>query len=180
MICDKLLTCVRAELSSGDASITCNRRGECIVSSDARSEVRCEEKGKQYILENDTKEQIINYLIDGGVIRKQYTGTTKCDGLFVLKTNDSTFDVILIELKGTEVKRAFEQLSSVLVLEDFSDLYKACSHIYARIVMAAACPNLKADPRYVKLAKIIRRYGGNIKIHKKRFKEKRTNLSSNI
>ena len=50
-----------------------NNNVECIEVSDNRPYVKCEEKGKKYILENTEKNHVISYKIDGGVISQDKT-----------------------------------------------------------------------------------------------------------
>ena len=64
MICNKLEACMKHELAGGKSSF-CNI--SCIESSDKRSEVKCEEKRKKYILQNTTKNHVISSSISDSI-----------------------------------------------------------------------------------------------------------------
>lgn len=177
MICNKLEQCVNAELSEQRVSKCVNPNVRCIESSDKRSEVKCEENRKKYILENTMKNHVISYKMDGGIVVADAfvpQGTGKCDYLFVVDSPEPT--AILTELKGVDVPKALEQINAVLLL--YKDFFRKFSHVYGRAVVTSSTPDLKASPKYVNLARTLRQtYHGNIKIAKQQLKEKDVDLS---
>lgn len=177
MICEYLSSCLDECLSGKQPAKCSNDLKQCIQSSDARPEVKCEQKKKKYILENTQKNHVISYQMDGGIIVVDGMvpeKINKCDNLFVVNSNELT--AILIELKGKNVSHALDQIQGSLEL--YKELWKRFSHVYGRAVVTSSTPNLKANPKYVKLSELLRkRYCGNIKIDEWQFKEKDIQLS---
>lgn len=179
MICQRLKACVDGELSDKPISICDNNnRTHCIESSDRRASIKCEEKGKKYILVNTAKNHVISYKMDGGIITVDKTvpeGTGKCDYLYVVNA-DAPF-AILTELKGVNVRKSLKQLYSTLIL--YKEFFKQFSHVYGRAIVTSSTPDLKASPEYVNLVRLIRQtYHGNIKIVKQQLKENDIQLAS--
>lgn len=173
MICKNLYECINGELQNTSLEKCDNKnRMNCIESSDRRSEVKCEENKKKYILENTNKNQVILYKMDGGIIAEDKSvplNTNKCDYLFVI--GDETLTAILTELKGVNVSKALIQLKGTLSL--YKDVFCKFGHVYARAIVTSSTPNLKASPEYVNLERMIRMdYRGNIKIVERKFSEK--------
>lgn len=173
MICKHLKECVEGEFAKHPI-VKCdnNNQTECRCSSDNRSFVSCEEKGKKYTLENTMKKQVISYRMDEGIIaldKDVPEGTAKCDYLYVL--NDPERTAILTELKGVDVPRALRQLDATLTL--FKTFFRTCAHVHGRIIVASSTPDLKAKPEYVNLVKRLGRdYAGTLKIAKRELREK--------
>ncbi len=71
MICNKLKDCTIEQFAGKTVSKCVNGNVKCVESSDKRSNVKCEERKKKYILENTAKNQVISYRMDGGIIRLQ-------------------------------------------------------------------------------------------------------------
>lgn len=66
--------------------------------------MKCEERGKKYVLENTQKNHVVLYKIDGGVVVQDKTvpqGICKCDYLFTI--NGTEKEAIVTELKGVDV-----------------------------------------------------------------------------
>ena len=180
MICSNLKMCILSELDNTDLPQCDNKdQSTCIVSSDKRSLVKCEENGKKYIFENTAKNHVICYKMDGGIIVEDKTvpnGTNKCDYLYIIDGNERS--AILAELKGVDVSKALKQISGTLDL--YKDVFKTL-HVYGRVVVSSSTPNLKAKPEYVNLVKKIRlNYSGNIKIAERQFVEKDIDISKEI
>lgn len=173
MICNVLEECINCKCNQ-DKQPICPNKGNCncIKSGDNRSQIKCEEKGKKYILENTSMALVVSYKMDGGVIvedRMVPKGTNKCDYLYIVQGADR--DAILIELKGTDIATALKQVKGTLNL--FQNVLRKCKHVYGRIVVASSLPNLKARPEYVNLVKLLAStYHGNLKIGERRFLEK--------
>ncbi len=176
MICNKLKDCVDANFAEPASSIICMNVGtECIEFCDNRSQVKCEEKGKRYVLKNTRACRVIKFYMDGGVIRqdaKVPPGTLKCDNVIVLK--DALRKAIFIELKGENVAHALKQLLATLERE--KELVNSCGKVYVRIVLACAVPKLQTTKEYIRLQKLVLQKGGNIKTHSINFEEKDTEL----
>lgn len=177
MICSRLMECTKEEVSQEKKTLCMNgNRPECVHVSDKRSEVKCEEKGKKYILKNTMKNHIILYQIDGGVIvadKLVPEGTSKCDFLFVICKQNP--EAILTELKGVDVRKSLKQLEGTLRL--FKDYFRTFSKIYGRVIVTSSTPKLKATPEYVKLVKLLSgTYHGNLRIEERQFTETDTEL----
>lgn len=176
MICRKLTLCVDAELTGNICPQCDNDRAKCIISSDSRSEIKCEEKSKKYILKNTMKNHVISYRMDGGIVVVDASvpaGVNKCDYLLIDNAKDPI--AILVELKGVNVLKALKQIYDTLVL--YKDLFGKFSHVYGRIIVTCSTPDLKASPEYVKLEKLIKgKYKGNVRIEKQKFSEPDTDL----
>lgn len=175
MKCDKVAACSEALFSGGFMSGCPNDREHCLESSDNRSRVKCEEKGKKYILENTMKNQVLSYKMDGGIILEDSNvpvGINKCDHMLLVKTEKPT--VILVELKGTDVKHVMKQISSTVDL--FSSLWHKMDHVYGRIAAVSAVPKIHADPDYTKLTGKLLKLGGNLKVEGRIFEESDTEL----
>lgn len=173
MICNELQACVNEQFAGKRLSRCVNNNFDvCVVSSDRRSKVKCEERKKKYVLENTKKNHIIVYKMDGGIIVLDKTvpdGVCKSDYMFLL--NGTERSAILIELKGVNVTHALKQIHGTLNL--YRDFLRGFSHVYGRIVVTSAMPDLKASPDYVNLARLLRKnFGGNIKIVEKECLEK--------
>jgi hypothetical protein len=66
-----------------------------------------EEKGKKVTLEPKAGEEALAVVIDGCVCADN---DTKCDGMFLYRRSSKRW-IILVELKGTDLEHAFEQLA---------------------------------------------------------------------
>ena len=179
MICSKLESCVNTTASGKDPIKCDNNVKKCIMSSDQRPEIKCEEKKKKYTLVNTQKNHVVSYRMDGGIISEDASvpeGTNKCDHLFVINSDCRT--AILIELKGRDnVSKALKQLHGTLKL--YHSFWKTFSAIYARAIVGSSAPNIKATPEYINLAKTIKQtYHGNLKIANQQFKEKDSDLAN--
>lgn len=173
MRCNKLQKCAEEQFG-GKRMTECpnNNFSNCMVSSDQRSKVKCEERRKKYILENTMGNHVISYKMDGGIVKPDRTvpeGTCKCDYLFLIGGSERS--AILIELKGVDVTHALRQIRNVLRF--FPQFFNSFSHVYGRVVSASSVLDLKANPDYVNLARVLRKtFRGNIKIAEKELSEK--------
>lgn len=177
MICSRAEECTKAE-EAGLTDIKCpnKNRKKCVLASDRRRFIKCEEKNKKYILENTEENHVILYQVDGGMIVSDHTvpaGITKCDFMYVICRENRI--AVLTELKGVDVPKSLRQIEGTLLM--FKSYFKMFSNVYGRVVVASSTPDLKASPAYVKLEKLLRRsYHGNIKIAERKFAEKDTEL----
>lgn len=176
MICDQLEMCIDNAKKKIQVTNCKNDSKDCLVASDFRSNIKCEERKKKYVLENTLKNHVMSYRMDGGIIKVDKTvpeGISKCDYLLVI--NGMNCDAILVELKGTDVSHALKQIDGTL--ERFKSILEKFSHVYARAVITSTTPNLKASPAYVNLVKKLKKtYNGNLRIAEVQLKEKDVNL----
>lgn len=117
MICRNLEACVETTTKGKKPDRCDNRKEECIVSSDNRQSVKCEEKKKKYILNKTRERHIVSYKMDGGIVYMDAAvpeQTAKCDYLYVIDGEKPT--AVLIELKGVDVKKAMAQIENTLKL----------------------------------------------------------------
>lgn len=173
MICNSLKACIEQEIVKDTGHTCVNSREGCIISSDDRSEVKCEERRKKYVLKNTKRNHVICYKVDGGIVAVDSSvppELKKCDYLYAVSDKDYHMNAILAELKGVDVGKALVQLYNTLKL--FPDVFKECGHVYARAIVTSAMPNLRTRPEYVKLAKLLKgTYHGNLKVVEKQFCE---------
>lgn len=176
MICDKLDECIEKQFTKAKISGCRNNISECLESADDRSNVKCEERNKKYILGNTQKNHVISYKMDGGIILQDKdvpAETKKCDFMYVI--DGAERKAILIELKGVDVAHSLKQLDGTL--SQFKKVFSSINHVYGRVVVTASVPNLKTSPTYVNLYKRLRdTYKGNLKISEKQMFEKDTEL----
>ena len=177
MICNQVQACAAGEVAGKPQAKCANHnRKECIVSSDKRSRVKCEERTKKYLLENTMRNHVISYKMDGGIIRMDRSvpeGTCKCDDLFLVHGAES--HAVLVELKGINVAHALKQLQGTLTL--FQNFLGKFSHVHGRIVVTSSTPDLKASPDYVNLARMLRqKFHGNLKIAERQMGERDVDL----
>lgn len=179
MICKNLKDCIEQEVLGKEKRGCVHRRDACICSADRRSEVKCEEHRKKYILKNTKGSLILCYKMDGGIIvldKSVPAEQKKCDYLYIIFEKENFKSAVLTELKGVNIGKALEQLHSTLGL--FPEVFKNCEHVYARAVVTSSMPNLRARPEYVKLMKLLKgSYHGNLKIAEKQFYEKDVELN---
>ena len=177
MICDRIKECCQEQFDDGKAVTCANRPENCIISSDRRTRVKCEENKKKYVLVNSRRNQIISYKIDGGALVTDCNvpeGTRKCDYMFVINGEERT--AIITELKGVNVRDSLKQLANTLTL--FESFFQSLPRVYARAVVAASIPDIKAEPSYVNLRRKLQRYNGNVKILKSQWEELDTELNT--
>ena len=172
MICNNLSTCVEEKLN--DRKCSCDHPDVCVEVEDTRSNIKCEEKGKSYVLQNPNREKVLLYKIDGGVIVQDATflpETCKCDYMF---TNKERM-VVLVELKGKDVSHALDQIDGTLDI--FKQFFKSCSVVYGRAVVASATPRLAATPQFTKLWKKLKALNGDLKVSEMHMIENMRELS---
>lgn len=144
---------------------------KCVEYLDKRQKPGCYENGKSYVLDIGTHEfDCLCLHIDGGVI--DTTDCRKCDFAFFLKDSDQR--VILIELKGSAVGDALDQLKSTLHLDMLQNVLKS-KKVYGRIASTSTVPNIYTRDQLA-LQKEFMRHNGNLKIGKAIFTEKYSRL----
>ncbi|SHJ45090.1 hypothetical protein [Pseudobutyrivibrio xylanivorans] len=156
-MCDLFTDCVENIQLKSIPHTNCSSLN-CFEHSDTRKNVKVEENKKKYLINNSLAKKLTVLKVDGGMIDN--SSQTKCDYL-VLQIEDKIS--IFVELKGSDVKHAFEQLSETInsmnaCLEDYS--------VYARVICSSKqnVPNYNACPQYVKLKKILKKHDGDLEI----------------
>lgn len=162
MICNNTENCF-FQLLNSSSGIACKRKALCLHFCDTRAAAVCKEKGKTYRLLNGNRQyKILSLHIDGGVIVTDAAtprNVSKCDYLYLIDSNPSPV-AILIELKGTDIKKAIEQIRNTLNL--FDSTFSKCSKVYGRIVYAGGTPNIQNVPSYMSLQREFKRKRGNL------------------
>lgn len=166
MICNNLSKCIDERLDN--KVYACIQSNKCVEVDDTRSIIKCEEKGKKYLLGNPDRDKVLLYRIDGEVVKQDATvppQTNKCDYLF---TNTRKM-VVLVELKGEDVDQALKQIDGTLKI--FKEHFKTCSYVYGRAVVASATPRISASPQFLKLLLKLKALKGDLKISERIMQE---------
>jgi hypothetical protein len=128
-----------------------------------RPTVVCKDKGKsEYIYENRRKDFLSKYRVDGGLI---VDDIAKCDFLLL---NCSQKQAYFVELKGSDIIRAIDQIDSSI---DFLKPQLDDTKIFARIVLTRANTIDLKSTKYLRLEKKIKLLNGNLKQQTRILKE---------
>lgn len=120
---------------------------------ESRSEIVFHEKRAKYVAYNPSAKIVEAYQIDGVLIIEGM----KCDNGLAIPIDNVIY---LIELKGSDLCHACEQISATIIYLERNGLRYP---FYARIVLSKASgPDLESI-QYKKLSKQIRERGGNLK-----------------
>lgn len=147
-------------------------RKKCIDFLDRRSQIKCEENGKTYILDQSKKYphyEVIKYHIDKGVITDPEASTVnKCDNVVLLKDSDTSSikggTAILVELKGIETRHALKQLLATLRQQELQSLWDNQRRIFGRVVCRSTPPRIQNTDEYMDVKEAFFDRNGNIKI----------------
>lgn len=153
MICNQLENCIR------NTNETCAKETQCILFTDARPIVKCEERRKKYHLANDIDGvRVRKYKLDKGIVQNE-AGFDACDNLLAVY-NEEIPKLIFVELKGSDYKHALEQLYGTIrhFIPELNE-----HRIYARIVHTQGIPKIGNSGMQVDLERIVRSRGGNLK-----------------
>lgn len=154
MVCKQLAACI------GDTNEPCKKEKICIDYTDDRSTVKCEEKRKRYLLNNDLeKVRIRKYKLDKGIVKNE-PGFDACDNLLIIYDGTDP-KLVFVELKGTDLKHAVAQVYKTI--QYFGTQLKK-NRIYARIVHTQGIPRIGNSGQQVDLASAVRSRGGNLKM----------------
>ena len=139
--------------SSNIGSACVLNRSECLKQKGLLPNAKCDEKGKKYILNNDTCKSYVlaKYHVDGGVIQGN---VVKCDYL-ILCYGQNGYKAVFVELKGKNNRHACEQIyASINELKPSlkNTLSMKC---FARIVNTKTVPDDKLNSAYMKLVKLL-------------------------
>ena len=131
---------------------------KCIEFNEKRKICVAKERGKSYLLENESGFSIRKVKVDRCLLQAE--GERRCDYLMSID-NQNNNRVLFIELKGGRLLDAVEQIfDTILYLREEFDNYR----FDARIVGNGDVPNIKLDPKYRKLAREIIPTQGTIAI----------------
>lgn len=105
-----------------------------------RKELSLSEQGKRYRIVLSSKSPSVAFCIDGHIILQG----RKCDKLVLIDSNSSqpSWMEVFVELKGTDVNHAVEQLRETLKKDIFC--HNSIKRKYSRIV-ASSFPSNKSD-----------------------------------
>lgn len=129
----------------------------------AKKVISIKELGKEYRLTNTSECMVLKTHVDGDL----YTDADgkKCDYMLSSKVFETA---ILIELKGSDVEKAAEQLLSTYAELKVKYGY---SRYYGRIIPSKVpAPDLKKNG-YKRLSGLLKMAGGNLKVKEKKLEE---------
>lgn len=155
MLCSNVVDCIRSIESGSIKSKKC-KRPKCLKSCDARKRVVVEENRKRYELLNNGYD-IAVFQVDGEMISEN--DMVRCDNLIISNAGNIA---ILLELKGADLRHAFEQIENTRKkLSIVLGKYK----LYARIITSnrTNVPNIKTCPQYVAVQRNLRKQNGNLR-----------------
>lgn len=155
MNCSNLTECIQSIESTGHKYAGCGKP-QCLKSCDTRNIIVVEENKKQYRLQNKG-DVIAVYQVDGQMV--DASDVVKCDNLIV---DVISLLAILVELKGTDLRHALEQIEGTYAR--FSPVLGRY-RVFGRIITSPRTnvPNLKTDPQYMRIQKAFMRHGGNLR-----------------
>lgn len=120
---------------------------DCVESCDCRSKIICEENKIKYIAHNPNEKCVYKIKVDEGLIKEQ----VRCDwAVAVVSNEDSLEEIFLVELKGSDIDHAFEQITGTM-----SILSTKCSakKWFARVVCSKVSSPQLNGINYKKLDK---------------------------
>lgn len=172
MVCKKFSKCISSkccELTKIDS--------ECLQIKKRMADFG--EHGKKYRLNMPDDVSAMVYKVDNHIISGNHT--MKCDGLVITDGCTKGNKAIFVECKGTDLHRAFEQLSTTVeMLKDIINKNGRYKY-YARIVYTGGSQAVYFNEKK-KLNDLLRRINGGIKgifieARSKRFEESLDNLN---
>lgn len=120
---------------------------DCVESCDCRSKIICEENKIKYIAHNPNEKCVYKIKVDGGLIKEK----VRCDwAVAVVSNEDSLEEIFLVELKGSDIDHAFEQIAGTI--EFLSTRYSA-KKWFARVVCSKVSSPQLNGINYKKLDK---------------------------
>ena len=123
---------------------------DCVESCDCRSKIICEENKIKYIAHNPNKKCVYKIKVDGGLIKEK----VRCDwAVAVVSNEDSLEEIFLVELKGSDIDHAFEQITGTI--EFLSTRYSAKKWFSRVVCSKVSSPKLNSN-NYKKLDKKLR------------------------
>lgn len=126
----------------------------CIEYADRRKKVVVKENKKEFIVHNNQEKLIAVYHVDGCLIK-----TTKCCDYLVLILEDRLAH--FVELKGTDIEKAVDQLNASL--DQLQSSLKG-NNIHAWIISSRVkTPAIKSS-KVIKLQKRLKQLNGKLEI----------------
>lgn len=120
---------------------------DCVESCDCRSKIICEENKIKYIAHNPNVKCVYKIKVDGGLIKEK----VRCDwAVAVVSNEDSLEEIFLVELKGSDIDHAFEQITGTMSI--LSTKYSA-KKWFARVVCSKVSSPQLNGINYKKLDK---------------------------
>jgi hypothetical protein len=118
----------------------CKRRGE--PSDSCADQLVLQEKGKKVTLRPKSGESVKLIALDGCVFQDNLP---KCDGMFVFQKGNQVY-LILVELKGSDIDHAFEQVKYTREARtEYSQIKEAVSGNRSPIESAFVISNYQID-----------------------------------
>jgi hypothetical protein len=133
-------------------ALKASKKSKCFNSSTV-----AEEHGKKFRLENKSKKTICRVTVDGCLINDEHT--KRCDYLFKVCETEQHF---LVELKGTDVSKAVEQIISTFDL--VNKKLKLDSRHFEGIIVSSSIPRAAEQKFRVLKEKCLKKK--NLKIRK--------------
>ncbi len=154
------------------------KQKKCIDFLDKRSQIKCVEKGKTYILDQSKecpRHEIIKFFVDKGIITEPEASTVcKCDNALLIR--DSFGTVVLVELKGGDVHHAIKQLSKTLFQEQLYPAWSSQKRVFGRVVCKSTPPRIWNTDECMDLKETFLSLNGNLKIAEEIMVEKYNEL----
>lgn len=149
------------------------RQSRCIDFLDNRSQIRCEENGKTYILDQSEeypRHEVIKFYVDKGIISDPGAETVyKCDNVLLIRDSGTA---ILVELKGSETRHALKQLSATLNQKELQPLWNSQRRVFGRVVCRSSPPRIRNTDEFMDINESFFTRRGNIKIAEENMVEK--------
>lgn len=133
-----------------------------VLSDDNRSTAQFKENGIIYQGNNLEKRRVIRYQIDGDMINDR---SQKCDNALEVPEKSTIY---LIELKGSDVKKASEQIYSTI--EKLNTKLNNCT-VHGRIVCSRAPRPALKTTQIVRLQKRLAQLKGTLKTGTRKLEE---------
>ena len=144
---------------------------KCVEYADTRSMPSCKEQGKSYVYDQSelTNKQVVvcTHIDDGVVNGAEAKKISKCDYAFFVKNAsvaDSLEKAILVELKGSDVNHALEQLKGTLGIKEFKDVWTHGCPVYGRVVCSRVPGIVYSDSVIKEKKEWQKRYNGSLKV----------------
>lgn len=138
---------------------------KCIAFLDKRSQIRCEEKGKTYILDQskeNPRHEIIKFFVDKGIITDpEASKVYKCDNVLLVRDSGT---VVLVELKGSDTRHAIKQLAETLFQEKLHPVWNSQKRVFGRVVCKSTPPRIQNTDEFMDLKESFLSLNGNLKI----------------
>lgn len=129
---------------------------DCIQYSGTKKDCPVSQKGKTYRIINTANAILTVYAVDPCLIPDKQQ--KKCDYLVIAHCQD-TMKALFIELKGSDITSAIQQIeSSLRILGNSLRNYQ----VFGRIIGRRVTPNIKS--RSSRLEEKLRQLGGNLQI----------------